>query len=252
LALILAERGEFDEGNTIGQEAIHLAEAADHPFSLALACWGLAYLYDRRGEFDAAVRLLEQGLALSREWNLTVLSPRLTGFLGSAYARSQRVVEGLPLLHQALKEMEALGIGGYHSLLVVDLGEACFLADRLDEAHAAASRALSLARSRGERGHEAWALRLLGDIAARREPAGVDEAETYYRDACTLANELGMRPLMAHCHFGLGKLYRCMADGAKGQEHLAAAVLMYREMDMGFWLAQAEGALREPGPRAGR
>jgi len=147
------------------------------------------------------------------------------------------------LLHQALKGMEALGIGGYHSLLVVHLGEACLLADRLEEALAAASRALTLARNRGERGHEAWALRLLGDIAARRDPPEIDQAETHYLDAGALAHELGMRPLLAHCHLGLGKLYRRTADGVKAQEHLTTAATLYREMDMGFWLAQMEAAL---------
>src|SRR5439155_16452265 len=66
-ALALAERGEFDEGIAHGQEAIRLAEVADHPFSLVLACWGLAHLYSLRGELNHAVRLLERGLALSRE-----------------------------------------------------------------------------------------------------------------------------------------------------------------------------------------
>jgi len=157
LALTLAERGEFDEGTTIGQEAIHLAEAADHQFSLVLACWSLAYLYGLRGELGPAARLLERGLAVSREWNLNVLSPRVTGSLGSVYSRSQRIPEGLSLLHQGLKEMEALGIGGYHSLLVADLGEACLLADQPEDALAAASRALTLARNRGERGHSVGA-----------------------------------------------------------------------------------------------
>jgi len=143
--------------------------------------------------------------------------------------------------------MEALGIGGYHSLLVVHLGEACLLADRLEEALAAASRALTLARQRGERGYEAWALRLLGEIAARRDPPEIDQAETHYRDAGALAHELGMRPLLAHGHLGLGKLYRRTRDPAKAQEHLTTAAVMYREMDMTFWLAQAEAALSGAG-----
>jgi uncharacterized protein HemY len=52
-----------------------------------------------------------------------------------------------------------------------------------------------------------------------------------------------MRPLVAHCHVGLGKLYRRTGDHAKAHEHLATAVTMYREMGMDFWLAKAEAAL---------
>jgi hypothetical protein len=64
--------------------------------------------------------------------------------------------------------------------------------------------------------------------------------EAYYREALALADELGMRPRVAHCHLGLGKLYRRTGDGAKAQEHLTTARAMYREMDMGFYLAQAD------------
>jgi hypothetical protein len=55
-----------------------------------------------------------------------------------------------------------------------------------------------------------------------------------------LANELGMRPLVAHCHLGLGELYRRTGNGGKAQQHLTAAATMYREMGMAFWLMQAE------------
>ena len=68
-----ADRGEFKEGIAHGQEGIRLAEALDHPYSLAFACWALAYLQITRGELSHAVRLLERGVALSREWNLTYL-----------------------------------------------------------------------------------------------------------------------------------------------------------------------------------
>jgi hypothetical protein len=49
-----------------------------------------------------------------------------------------------------------------------------------------------------------------------------------------------MRPLVAHCHLGVGGLYRRIGDGAKAEEHLAAAAAMYRDLSMGFWLSQAE------------
>ena len=49
-----------------------------------------------------------------------------------------------------------------------------------------------------------------------------------------------MRPLVAHCHLGLGKLYRRTGKREQAQEHLATATTMYREMDMRFWLEQAD------------
>jgi hypothetical protein len=76
--------------------------------------------------------------------------------------------------------------------------------------------------------------------------SSADEGEGYYREALALATDLGMRPLVAHCHLGLGKLYRRTGDGAQAQEHLTTAATMYREMDMGFWLEKAEAELKEP------
>jgi hypothetical protein len=86
----------------------------------------------------------------------------------------------------------------------------------------------------------AWAWRLLGEIAAGTDPPGIREAETAYQEALTRASSLGMRPLVAHCHLGLGKLYRRTGDGAKAEEHLRTARTMYREMEMSFYLTQAE------------
>ena len=119
------------------------------------------------------------------------------------------------------------------------------LAGHPEEAHALAERALALTREHQERGHEAYALRLLGDIAARREPPESAQAGEYYHQALALADELGMRPLVAHCHLGLGMLYRHMGRPAEARTALSTAIELYRAMDMTFWLPQAEAALAQ-------
>ena len=96
-------------------------------------------------------------------------------------------------------------------------------------------------------GYEAWALRLLGESSRIPIVLEAEAADRYYRQALALATELGMRPLVAHCHLGLGTLYRRTGDRAKAEEHLTTATTMYREMDMGFWLEKTEGALKEAG-----
>ena len=163
--------------------------------------------------------------------------------LGHVYAWSGRIGEGVSWLQQALTAYESAGIGYFHSLSVVQLGEAYLLADQVEDARACAGPALMLARERGERGHEAWALRLLGEIASHPNRPDVAAAEAHYGAATALANELGMRPLVAHCHLGVGKLCRRTGDRAKAEEHLTTAATMYREMDMGFWLERAESEL---------
>jgi len=238
---VCAELGRFREGVAHGQDGLRLAESLDHPYTLAFMCWTLAYLHITRGDLGRAVALLERGIAVSREWNLTFFSVMFTGSLGYAYAISGRVAEGMTLLEPASSAIETMGFGAYQPLFLMHLGEAGGLTDRLEDALAVAGRALTFARERGQRPYEAWALRVLGDVAARRDPP--DHASAYYRDALVLAEELGMRPLVAHCHLGLGKLYRRTGQREQAQEHLTTATSMYREMDMTYWLEKAEAEI---------
>jgi tetratricopeptide (TPR) repeat protein len=118
-------------------------------------------------------------------------------------------------------------------------------AGRLDEAHALTEGALAHARGHQERGHQAYALRLLGENHARRNPPDSESAAAYYRQALALADELGMRPLQAHCHLGLGTLYVQTGHPEPARAALTAAMGLYRAMDMTFWLPQAEAVLMQ-------
>ncbi len=243
LASSLAERGEFAEGLIHGQEGLRIAEELRHPYSLILMCWGLALLYTLKGELSHASVHLERALALCRDWTIPVLSPVTMGFLGYVHVLSGRVAEGLSELEQGKKDAESSGLALYHSRLIVWMGEAFMRAGQLDDALAQGERALSLTRERGERGLEAWALWLLSDVASRRDTPDFETAEGGYRQAISLADEGGLRPLVARCHDGLGRLYRRAGKRQEAQEHLATATRRYREMEMRFWLEQAEAEL---------
>ena len=112
-----------------------------------------------------------------------------------------------------------------------------------EEVRASATRAL--ARTQQERGHEAWALRLLGEMAAQCQPLEGEPAAAHDRQALALADELGMRPLQAHCHRGLGTLYATIGQQEQARTELSAAIGLYRAMDMTFWLPQTEAALAQ-------
>jgi class 3 adenylate cyclase/tetratricopeptide (TPR) repeat protein len=249
LAHALAERGEFDQSIAEAEEGLRIAETADHPFSLGQAYLVLGYIHAVKGEFDQAVPLLERALAMSRDWNIRLLSPSCMGFLGYTYALSGRLAEGLALLAEAMTAFESGVATVFHSLVAAHAGEACILAGRSQEAHRHAERALTLARRRGERGDEAYALRLLGEIHSQETPPDDGAAETRYRQAMTLADHLGMRLLVAHCQFGLGTLYRRTEKREQAQEHLTTATAMYREMGMTYWLEKAEAWVTEQGGR---
>jgi tetratricopeptide (TPR) repeat protein len=244
LARALAERGLFEEGDAHGHEAIRIAEALYHPFSIVWASLGQAYLDSTRGEPGKTARWLERAVALCREWSLTTYLPVTMAALGHVYAWSGRLEEGIALLQQALALYESEGVGYEQVISVVHLGEAYLRADRVEDARACTDRAVGLARARGERGYEAHARRLLGEVAALSGPGEVPEAEAQYRQALASAEELDMRPLAAHCHVGLGQLYRRTGKLAQAEERLTVGTTMYREMNMRFWLEQAEAEKR--------
>ena len=134
-----------------------------------------------------------------------------------------------------------------HSARLAALGEAYLIAGRLDDATALAERALALARERTERGNEAWALRLRGAVADRIDQPSCAPAEASYREAITLADELGMRPLRATCALELGALYRRRGMTEAAREHLTAALALLRAMEMPLWRERAEAESRALG-----
>jgi tetratricopeptide (TPR) repeat protein len=248
LAWALAERGDFDQAIVRGQEGMDIADATHHAYSQAYVCWGLALPHVVRGDLTEAARVLERATSLCREWNLPLIGSLVSGLLGLARARSGRVADGVALLEEAVATHEhTFGNGVWHSLNVNWLGEALMLANRLDDAQSVAERALALTREFKHRICEPWALRLLGEIAARRDVADGAAALGFYRRALVLAEELGMRPLAACCHVGLGKLYRHADTRQMAHEHFTAATVMCREMNMSGWSQDVESEMRQFG-----
>jgi tetratricopeptide (TPR) repeat protein len=245
LALTLSALGAFVEGRRHGEEALRLAslEGRGSAPIVAHGCLGLLYL--TQGDLEHATRLLDQGLALCRvSGDRTWLRWILAG-LGYVYALHGRLTEGRALLEEA--SSESLRTGGLrgHAQRAGWLSEVCRLAGRGEEAWQHARQALDLARQQKERGSEALALHQLGAVQAHADPPDAVQAEAYYQQALALANELGMRPLVAHCHLGLGTLYAATGQQEQARTELAAAIALYRAMDMTFWLPQTEAALAQ-------
>jgi tetratricopeptide (TPR) repeat protein len=163
--------------------------------------------------------------------------------LGSAAALQGRLAEGRALLEEAISEDIRAGTLQGYAARVAWLSEVCRLAGRGEAAGQHACQALDLARQLKERGDEALALHQLGVVCAHINPPDAAQAEAYYQQALALAEALGMRPLVAHCHLGLGKLYAEIGRRAEGRAELSAAIDLYRTMEMMFWLPQAEAAL---------
>jgi class 3 adenylate cyclase/tetratricopeptide (TPR) repeat protein len=226
-------------------KGLRIAETVAHPGSFIFAYQGIGQLYLRKGDFHKAIPALERCLALCQGPDFLYLFCTAASLLGAAYTLAERVAEALPLLEQAVQQATSISIQSGQSRRVASLGEATLPAGRPEAALSLAQQALGLARTHKERGHEAWILRLLGEIAAQREPLEVEPAAAHYRQALALAAELGMRPLQAHCHRGLGTLYAKSGRPEQARSELSTAMALYRAMEMTFWLPQAEAALAQ-------
>jgi tetratricopeptide (TPR) repeat protein len=198
-----------------------------------------------QGDLYGALPLLERAVGLCQQMDLPVYFAYFAEALGAAYTLAGRAAEAMPLLTRAAEQSRVLDVRVQEARCHLALGEAQLRTGRPEEAYTLAERALTLARERRERGHEAYALHLLGEIADRREPPERDQAEQYYRQALALTHELGMRPLQAHCHLGLGTLCAKTDRPEQARVELSAAVALYRTMEMTFWLPRAEAALAE-------
>jgi tetratricopeptide (TPR) repeat protein len=163
--------------------------------------------------------------------------------LGNAYALSGRLAEALALLKRVVEEAATTSAMFDYALAIIPLCEAYLRAGHIDDAIKLGDRALDLSCKQNARGHQAYVLRLLGEIDAHSDPPDAESAEGHYNHALARATELGMRPLAAHCHLGLGKLCRRTGKEAEAHEHVTTAARTYQGMGMGLWLKKAEAEL---------
>jgi DNA-binding SARP family transcriptional activator len=241
LVMSLAQLGRFAEAATHEAEGIRLAEPTRHAYSIWYAHFAAGTLHPLKGEWGTARELAEHGLKALRSGGI-VLGP-VAAFACSAWALAQLGETGDAL--NRFREAEQLLKRDYRRSLIANvgwtyhaLGRAGLLLGRLNEARSLAERAIEHSpRHPGSRAH---AQHLLGDIATHSDRFNAESGEAHYQKALELAEPRGMRPLAAHCHLGLGKLYRRTGKREQAREHLTTATTMYREMGMTYWLETAE------------
>jgi class 3 adenylate cyclase len=236
LAWALSDIGDFAEASRVAAEGLQGADHTHQPGIQAAASWAVGRVGIAQGEFARAVPVLERGLEIARSMQVLIWAPALAGSLGVAYARVGRLYEALPLVQGAARHWSTPAMVAGRAFSLLALGGVHLLAGRGDDALAAAREGLAGAMERKERGNEAAARLLLGDITAQTDPGAPAGAEMHYHQALALATELGMRPLVAHCHAGLARLYGRSARLADAEEHRQVATRMYREMGMTHFL----------------
>ena len=167
------------------------------------------------------------------EANIPTFFGFAAAYLAYAYAQCHRAADALSLIEQVVG-LTDVGVARHPPDVLH--GDTYFLVGRLEDARTRALCTLEDSRNHKQHGHQAWALRLLGDIAAHRRPRDVAQAEA-------LADELGMRPLQAHLHLSLGRLHRSENKIDEARRELSLALASYRGMEMPAWIAAVEREL---------
>lgn len=242
LSWSLCELGRFPEAEASAREALELAEAIGHPQTIAAGLVSVGTFYVRQGDVGYAVGPFERARDLCQRHDIPLFRPAISSFLGYALALSARFTEAESILRQALEQAALMRMGNFHSQMLMWLGEARFLMGAVEEASELAKEALRNTRECHEAGLEAWALRLAAEVATRHEV--LDVPEELYRQAMQRADHLGLRPLTARCHFGLGSLYRRAGKDQDAHTHLGAAAALFRKMQMPLWIDRVDAELR--------
>jgi len=245
LVMSLADLGRFQEAIQYEAEAIRIAEVTKHAHTIGWAQLTASKLHLLKGDWAKARDLLEKWINMPGTLDVAILLPWAVTSLAWTLAQIGDASEALSRLREGeehLKRQEVEGIFVHRGWSYHAVARGYLLLGRLDEARRLADR--SIESSQRQPGFAAHALRLLGDVATHPDQFDAESAAAHYRAALTLAKPRGMRPLAAHCHFGLGRLHRRTGNPGCARQHLTAAKNMYSEMDMGFWLTQVEAERR--------
>lgn len=197
LAWALAELGDFPEALTVVADGLRLARSLDHPYSVAMMSLGASHVHLLRADFQAAIEVAQAGLALSRTWEVRLLSVYLRWVLGVARVGAADH-DGVVDIECSVQDLESIGMGLFLTHALRDLAEAYFAVGKRDMARNYAERVFRLTTEHGEIGVMARTKRLMGDILSTA-PSEMPEAEGAYRDGIALAEAMGMRPLATEC-----------------------------------------------------
>jgi class 3 adenylate cyclase/tetratricopeptide (TPR) repeat protein len=243
LSWSLSERGEFGLALTRGDEGVYIAEAVDDLVSRIYAYMALGIVHLRKGNFDFATQILERAYQMTERADLRMARATVAGYLGRAYTLNKQAARAIEILNEAVAAAAGMELMVDQAMRLAHLGEAYLHIDQVEQATSVAHLALQNSQDYHQRGASAWTQWLLGEINTRADNLGA--AEGHYSKAMALASELGMAPVVAHCHFGLGKGHGRASSNEQSREHLVAAADLYRTLEMPAWIREVEMTLQQ-------
>jgi class 3 adenylate cyclase/tetratricopeptide (TPR) repeat protein len=241
----LAELGEFEEAEKWGQEGIEISNQGKNLFSATWihGCLGTVYLL--KGKLKSAIKALEQALALCHEAEVLSAFSFIAASLGHTYCLLGNPDAALSTLEEAVEPHKSDPSAVPTIYPLTALAEVYHFKEQTDKAIHNLETAFDIVKQKGEHGFGAWALYYMAKIQSQGEPKQVKQAIQSFCHAKKQAEELGMRPLLAHCHNGLGQVYLKKGKTLEGCSELGTALDLYRSMGMDFWIPEVESTLKD-------
>jgi class 3 adenylate cyclase/tetratricopeptide (TPR) repeat protein len=236
LAICCAVVGEFEKAEAYAAEAARRADAVGQPDSIMWAHWSIGSVALNKGDCSAAVLVFDRLLDVCATHDLDAYASRIMAGLGRTIARLGEVREGLALLEKAVALDETAEPQLTRSLTLIAYVEVLLLAGKFDTALSTVTDLLRRTRCLGERGAEAhvcWLAATIHAVRAVNLEAGVELIEA----ATTIAGELDLQPLLAHCHLTRADLYRRRGLQAEADTYQDRGEKLLGRLGMKPWFA---------------
>jgi DNA-binding SARP family transcriptional activator len=243
LLIALGHVGRFADAADHETELIRTAERTRNLYTIGLAHHAAASFHLQKGDWARARAAADRHLAMARAGHIADEVPRALAYSARALVSLGDTSEALSRALDAERRLEdhAFDAGFAYYML----GRTNLALGRVDDACRLTELAWRFGSSRTD--FVPGALHLLGDIASHPHRLDAERAEDQYRRALALAGPRGLRPMVAHCHLGLGTLQARLDKPHEAREYLATAAALYREMGMQYWLGEAEAAMARTG-----
>jgi class 3 adenylate cyclase/tetratricopeptide (TPR) repeat protein len=236
--------GDFQKAKIVCQKALHHAVQSGHKMTPAFTELQCASVLVMKGEGKNAIAHCQKSIEYSRDigW-ITILSQAWT-ILGYSHYLLGELDRAREFVGKGLRIQEDSGIVAMLSLHYWVLAMVLFDQGELEEALRCSEQALELSIKNNERRYEGLSRIWIGRILGSKKKALYREGEQFIFDGYHIFKELGLRPAMAQGHLHFGELYRNAGDESKAVEHLHKARSMFEEMEMDYWTAKSQEALK--------
>ncbi len=239
LGMIYSSIGEFDTGMAHIERAVSIAQGIRNLTREAQALFLIGVCQGLRGNWKTVLAVLESNIEMALEIGDAVTAGAGMAWKGHATFMTGNREGGVASMREAIEFLQETGTRILFSLINGWLAESHALMGSPKEANQFAEKSFQEIE-RGERWGETIAIRALAMAAALETHPDWNRVEAHMQESLRLAEERGERPQLAIGCFRYAELLKQKGDSARAREQVVQATALLSEMEMPWWLEQAE------------